>query len=214
MLVAMLALFLALVGPAPAITSVSHYPFWRSIDIIDGSLTGIDIKNHSLTPVDFRGSVRGPRGLRGPAGRTGSVGPQGPKGDAGAVGAQGAQGAKGDAGAQGATGPAGPVALTYVVSAGINNPNGTQTSGTVDCPAGTSVTGGGVINNSTSTGATVNSSAPRDGSDADTIRDDGWLAFVNNTSGADQLFFVYAICTTPTTVSAAAGPSGSGARSQ
>jgi hypothetical protein len=107
MFVAMLALFLASGGSAPAITGCAHCPTFNSIDIIDGTLTGADIKNHSLTALDFHGSLRGPRGLRGPAGRAGSAGAQGPKGDAGAAGAAGAQGPKGDAGAAGAKGDAG-----------------------------------------------------------------------------------------------------------
>lgn len=38
-------------------------------------ITGLDVKNKSLTPLDFLGSVRGPRG---PAGSAGPAGPQGP----------------------------------------------------------------------------------------------------------------------------------------
>lgn len=48
------------------------------------SINGLDVKNKSLTPRDFRGSVRGPRGLRG---LTGPAGPQGAPGAAGASGA-------------------------------------------------------------------------------------------------------------------------------
>jgi len=55
------------------------------------------VKNKSLTPRDFRGSVPGPRGLRG------------------LQGIQGVQGTQGAQGAQGAQGPAGPGARWAIV---------------------------------------------------------------------------------------------------
>jgi hypothetical protein len=42
--------------------------------IKDGSLTGADVKNKSLTPDDFTGSVQGPQGPAGPAGAQGAPG--------------------------------------------------------------------------------------------------------------------------------------------
>jgi hypothetical protein len=39
--------------------------------IKDGSVTGKDVRNRSLTPADFLGSVRGKPGPQGPAGRQG-----------------------------------------------------------------------------------------------------------------------------------------------
>ena len=86
LIVAMLALFVALTGTAVATTSA----LIGSAQIRNNSITGLDVKNRSLRPIDFRGSVRGPRGLRGLPGATG------------ATGATGVTGAKGD------TGPAGP----------------------------------------------------------------------------------------------------------
>src|SRR5262249_50250951 len=74
----------------------------------DSSLTGADVKDHSLTPADFHGSVRGARGKtgpRGPAGPAGATGPAGPQGATGATGATVATGATGAPGAQGAAGP-------------------------------------------------------------------------------------------------------------
>jgi len=87
-----------------------------------------------------------------------------------------------------------------VTSASIPNPAGAQSNGRADCPAGQSLTGGGVF------GAgfqqqNVNSSYPIDGPDADTVPDDSWEAFVNNNSGSASTFTVYAICTTATSVS-------------
>lgn len=46
--------------------------------IQDGSITGRDVKNKSLTPADFRGAVRGARGPGGPQGIQGPAGPPGP----------------------------------------------------------------------------------------------------------------------------------------
>ena len=85
MVVAMLALFVALTGTAVATTSA----LITGNQIKNSSITGADIKNKSLRPVDFRGSIRGPRGLRGLTGATGAVG---------AAGAAGAKGDKGDIG--------------------------------------------------------------------------------------------------------------------
>jgi hypothetical protein len=101
LVVAMLALLVSTAGPAIANHGGRHGPagLVNALDVADGSLTGKDIKNKSLTPADFRGSVRGPRGARGPAGATGPQGPGGPGGPQGPPGPQGPQGP--------ATGPAG-----------------------------------------------------------------------------------------------------------
>lgn len=85
MIVAMLALFVALTGTAVATTSA----LITGKQIKNSSITGADVKNRSLRPIDFRGSVRGPRGLRGLTGATGATGASGAKGD---------KGDKGDAG--------------------------------------------------------------------------------------------------------------------
>ena len=88
MIVAMLALFVALTGTAVATTSA----LITGAQIKNSSITGADVKNRSLRPIDFRGSVRGPRGLPGLPGATGA---------AGAAGAAGAKGDKGDTGEAG-----------------------------------------------------------------------------------------------------------------
>jgi hypothetical protein len=88
MIVAMLALFVALTGTAVATTSA----LITGNQIKNSSITGADIKNKSLKPIDFRGSVRGPRGLAGPAGTPGAAGTKGDKGDKGDQGIQGPAG--------------------------------------------------------------------------------------------------------------------------
>src|SRR4051812_1155568 len=93
---------IACAGRAP------HCATINSTDIINGSLTGADIKDHSLTPQDFKGSVRGPRGARGAQGQAGAQGVAGAQGPLGPQGAQGPAGAKGDTGAPGQTGAPGP----------------------------------------------------------------------------------------------------------
>ena len=82
LIVAMLALFVALTGTAVATTSA----LIGSAQIRNNSITGLDVKNRSLRPIDFRGSVRGPRGLRGLPGATGATGATGAKGDKGDTG--------------------------------------------------------------------------------------------------------------------------------
>jgi hypothetical protein len=105
-----IALALALTGGAWA---GKRYLITSSSQVKPGSLTGADIKNHSLTLKDIssgaRGSFeppvvqrqRGPAGPRGPKGATGGAGPAGPQG---ATGPQGPQGDEGDRGPQGPPG--------------------------------------------------------------------------------------------------------------
>jgi hypothetical protein len=98
-----IALSLALAGGAWA---GERFIITSSSQVKDGSLTGADIRNHSLSLGDLSdGSLaklhgaRGPRGLSGPKGDTGATGAQGP------VGAQGPKGDKGDKGDPGAPAP-------------------------------------------------------------------------------------------------------------
>src|SRR5580765_6919454 len=111
----MVVALVALVVTAPGSTSTAasgcpggalHCPTFNGTDIINGTLTGSDVKDHSLTPKDFKGSVRGPRG------KTGAQGAAGPAGPAGPPGANGSQGVAGPPGPS--TGPAGgALAGTY-----------------------------------------------------------------------------------------------------
>ena len=92
-------LALGVVGLALALTGGAwagkRYLITSSSQVKPGSLTGADIKNHSLTLKDISPGAKGafeppvPQGSRGPAG------PRGPKGATGATGT---------------TGPAGPAA--------------------------------------------------------------------------------------------------------
>ncbi|MFL5943802.1 MAG: hypothetical protein ACJ75L_11115 [Gaiellaceae bacterium] len=99
-----IALALALAGGAWA---GKKYVITSSSQVKPGSLTGANIKNHSLTAQDISPSVVGAfvppsQGSAGPAG------PKGPKGDSGPAGPQGPTGATGPQGTTGATGPQGP----------------------------------------------------------------------------------------------------------
>ncbi len=85
--------------------------------------------------------------------------------------------------------PAGKVPKGYtVVSSGFFNANtGTQTRGTVACPAGLVPFGGGVYISGSSLNVNANSTFPSGA---------GWVADVNNVSGAVATFQVWAACAT------------------
>jgi Collagen triple helix repeat (20 copies) len=144
LIVAMLALFAALSqsGFASQALRAVGCDCATSKDIVDGSLTGVDIKNKSLTTKDFRGSVVGPQGPAGPSGSNGAPGSQGPKGDAGASGSpglkgdQGIQGPKGDKGEKGDQGIQGPKGDQGIQ--GIQGLKGDQGIQGPSGPAGTS----------------------------------------------------------------------------
>jgi hypothetical protein len=88
MVVAMLALFVALTGTAVATTSA----LITGNQIKNSSITGRRHQEKSLTPKDFKGSVRGARGPAGPLGPQGAQGPQGPQGLQGTQGIHGPPG--------------------------------------------------------------------------------------------------------------------------
>src|SRR3954452_15616420 len=48
-------------------------PFITGQHVLDGSLTGADVTDHSLTPSDFSGSVQGPPGTPGPRGPSNTI---------------------------------------------------------------------------------------------------------------------------------------------
>jgi hypothetical protein len=124
------------------------------------------------------------------------------KGNRGAPGAQGAQGptgAQGTQGIQGVQGPAGPVRLRYLISAAIPNPATSQSFGSISCPAGEYVTGGGAFGSSGGTVQAVNSSYPFK-SVTTLLAPDSWGVYMNNTNSTASTFFVYAICATPSSV--------------
>jgi hypothetical protein len=84
-------------------------------------------------------------------------------------------------------GPATPLAPQAVSAASITNPNGTQSFGQIQCPAGSLRTGGGVFGSAGFIGGqqTVNSSYPSG---------NGWAAYMNNATGLTESFTVYAVC--------------------
>lgn len=87
------------------------------------------------------------------------------------------------------TSPAGvdgiPPGYTRASSGNLTAPTGTQTRGSVSCPAHTVVLGGSVFVFSPSLLANVNSSFPQL---------NGWAADINNASGVDAIFEVTVIC--------------------
>lgn len=182
MVVAMIALLVALTGTGTAGTAARA--FLTGADIVNNSLTGADVKNRSIGRADlntsFLRTLRGPRGLPGAPGAQGVQGIQGPKGD---------KGDKGDRGDRGATGVAN---LSYFFNGPITNPAGDLTAGSVACPAGQNVLGGGVFSSGPSNTQFVNATYPSDGALA--AGTTGWAAYVDNVSASNYTFTVYAIC--------------------
>jgi hypothetical protein len=82
--------------------------------------------------------------------------------------------------------PKAPPGYTVVNSGSIDNPAATQTRGNVSCPSGTVVLGGGAFSNSVATDVNLNSSFPNGSTE--------WSADMNNASGSDSPFVVYAVC--------------------
>jgi hypothetical protein len=88
---------------------------------------------------------------------------------------------------------AAPPALTgytVVTSAILDNPNGAQSNGTVSCPAGTVALGGGAIGGSFAVQQNINGSVPLVQGGIAT----GWDVWMDNTTGADSDFNVWAVC--------------------
>jgi hypothetical protein len=190
LVVAGLALLVATAGTATA--GGRHFPEFNGIDIIDNSLTGKDVKNKSLRPADFRGSVRGAKGARGAQGPPGAAGGQGP------AGPQGIQGI------QGVPGPPGQNQLRYVKSGPFVVPANTYSGlRTVQCPAGTYPLGGGTIPDLT--GDRVVATVPWNTvTGADGVPN-AWAAGVFAGS-SDTHISVFAVCAPAQSASAASGP--------
>jgi hypothetical protein len=168
MVVAMIALFVALSGTAVATTSA----LIGSAQIRNNSITGLDVKNRSLRPIDFRGSIRGPRGLRGLTGAPGAAGAPGAKGDKGDKGDAGTSApAGGVSSAQSSSHPAIPTASPggALFQKAINVPGPGRViaiaTGTVFRPAAAA---GYLIRLKLNSGATVNTT------------EDGFLTFVGD----------------------------------
>ena len=78
-------------------------------------------------------------------------------------------------------------AYQWVGSDPIANPPGTQTRGTVTCPAGTSVLSGGAVGSDGVPGQEINSSSPQPDLS-------GWIVDMDNTTATAHQFQVYAVC--------------------
>jgi hypothetical protein len=74
-----------------------------------------------------------------------------------------------------------------IVGGEFTSANNGETGAVIDCPTGTVVLSGGVVQSSKRLGVTVNSSYPVNG-------DAGWFVLVNNTSGQDVSAEIQAIC--------------------
>ena len=157
--------------------------------IKNSSVTGADVRDGSLTKVDFSGSIAGPRGPVGPEGPEGTQGPAGPKGATGATGATGAAGAPGADGAQGPQGPQGPAGglngLQYI-TVGEDVPKESNAAWSAPCPAGTKVLGGGVSSFNPAV-VEIQESAPLNGGA-------GWAVQVRNTASSTLGIFAWAVC--------------------
>lgn len=78
-----------------------------------------------------------------------------------------------------------PKGYTVVNSGALVAVNGMQTAGSVTCPGTKQPSGGGVVVLSDALTTSVNSSYPQG---------QRWDVYVNNTSGSDTYFYVYAVC--------------------
>ena len=136
------ALFVALGGTSYAAITVTGK------SVVNGSLTGKDVKRESLGSRHVKGLVA--RDFKGRRFPRGPVGPAGAAGAPGAAGAQGPPGPQGVQGAQGQTGPTGPAGATSVTtrsSALVTRAASGGVPGTIQatatCLAGETATGGG-----------------------------------------------------------------------
>jgi hypothetical protein len=187
LVIAVLALLVSTAGSAFGGSSIRHYPYFNSIDIIDNTITGRDIKNKSLTMADFRG--------RGPQGAPGARGPAGP---AGANGQNGAQGPTGPAGTNGTNGTNGRDGFARLDRNVLQTSAAAlaQTGLRVDCDTGLFVVGGGVVSDGLYNQTSVNSSFPSSSA--------SWTGFVDNYTNTSITFRVYVICAPATQVTSVA----------
>lgn len=204
MAVAFIALIVASSGTSYAAVKISGAQVADSsltgADIKNGSLTGKDVANGSLTAKAFASGQlpTGAAGPAGPAGPTGPVGATGPEGPAGPEGPRGQTGFTGPTGADGPPGPQGPPgtgigAVSYSSSATYSILNATQGFAEAVCADGLIAISGGVLT-SGGIGVEINSSYPTAGDGTADPGIAGWGAFINNHSGTDEAFRVYAVC--------------------
>ena len=83
----------------------------------------------------------------------------------------------------------------YVHSAREPLPDNSEASAEARCPAGTTVTGGGIDNSGIDIGAEIRSTFPFDGGDIGFTPDDGWEGSANNDdTGRSERMQAFAIC--------------------
>jgi Collagen triple helix repeat (20 copies) len=164
--------------------------------IANGSITGKDVKDKSLTKADFRGSVAGPRGLTGAQGLQGPTGQRGPQGAQGVKGDQGPQGPKGDPGAQGIQGPQGIQGTAGATNVTVRVGPVTFGTATVSCQDGEKAVGGG--GDTEEVDAYLTKSAPAQG-DGETPT--GWTAQAASVNASllnePRNVVAYVICAAP-----------------
>lgn len=195
-----IALALALAGGAWA---GKKYVITSSSQVRPGSLTGVDVKDHSLSLRDLSSGARDElRGARGPKGDTGPAGPQGPKGDAGP------QGPAGPAGPAGASGFAGSFysVQTYNETIGVGaiataacDPNSDSNSqnyvaisgGVQDTDSGTDMT---TNDNQVAVAASFPGRMDWNTDKPKPFRTDGWIVQFAHVGAQDNNLVVWALC--------------------
>jgi hypothetical protein len=192
-----IAVFVVLGGGAYAATTLPKNSV-GSKQIKASAVSSSKVKDGALLLKDFKpGQLVA--GALGPAGPTGSTGP---KGD---IGAKGDAGVKGDTGAQGSPGLSG--VQVKVVSQTVAT--GGTGAGTVACPVGKVVLGGGTtVAGGTAGTSYIQRSDPAEitfdadgnptsyGYAVDGQTANGWVFQAVNTSGATRQVIGYAICAT------------------
>jgi hypothetical protein len=207
----MVALFVALGGTAIANHGGPHGPkgVVNAKDIQANSITGLEIKDHSLTAKEFKGGL--PRGPRGPRGLPGRIGPPGQNGS---PGAKGDKGDKGDAGLNGTNGTNGRDGFSLVDynSLTFNVPaQAGQWFGSVSCDPGLNVISGGVRSLSSTNGEhRVVSSYPSNGGTVHPVAfgTTAWTGYIEATTASGADFTVYVLCAQVSTARTAAAPGG------
>ena len=135
-------------------------------------------------------SQTGPQGLQGATGPqgqkgdTGSTGPTGPTGPQGLQGATGPQGPKGDTGSQGPAGGLDHVQVVHVTATASSSGFATAL---INCPAGTTLTGGGagvlgLVGDANGFGPRITASEPFNANQwlAQAVSPQQWLTNGNN----------------------------------
>lgn len=186
--VSTLCLFIVLGGSATAAVLITGKQVKDSsltgVDVRSSSLTGSDLKNNSVGSLDIKDGDLLASDFKPGQLAAGASGAQGPKGETGATGSTGNTGAPGTVGSPGVSGYERKVSPTIFMGAE------TELLGSVTCPVGKSVLGGGVEGTQNTPGTlTVSASYP-----GSSPRE--WKARVHYTgaNGANEGFIVYALC--------------------